>query len=993
MPTDFTPEQYTADLNDEQLRAVTAPDGPFLIVAGAGTGKTMAITRRIAWLIASGKAKPEEILALTFTDKAAGEMAERVDQLLPLGYVDLQISTFHSFCEKLLKEHGLAIGLPDDFTLVNQTDAYLLVRRRFDRFDLDYYRPLGNPTKFIHALLSHFSRAKDEAVLPEEYLEAAAGRRLDADAAPEALEEQGRLRELAGAYHAYQRLLLESDSLDFGDLQMYAIELLRRRPAIRAALRARYKYVLVDEFQDTNWAQYEFVKLLVPPDGNLMVVGDDDQSIYKFRGASVANILQFKHDFPGSREVVLTRNYRSLQGILDLAYAFIRRNDPNRLEAKLATADGRGISKRLTAHREGPAAIEPLRFDTLDDEAEGVVRRIAELRAADPELTWSDFCVLVRSNSGAEAFSEAFERAGVPFQFLALKGLYAKPVVMDTLAYLALLDDYHESAAMYRTLCSPPYQVDAGDLVALTHEAKRRSQSLYETGRGHHALDGLREGTRATLDRLMRDLDRHAQVARDKSAEEVMVSYLFDSGYLRLLTETENLDTRQALMHLDQLRKRIRRFAQRRDERSLRHFMEEFALERESGERGGLAFDPETGPDMVRIMTVHASKGLEFRHVFIVSLVDKRFPSAARSHGIELPEELTKEIVPEGDIHLEEERRLMYVAMTRAKDGLYLTWADDYGGKAAKKPSRFLVELGYAEDAKGTGKAKGKARAAEGFAAPAAAAPRPAPESAPPAHYSFSSLEAYSMCPLQYKFAHVLRIPTMGHYQASFGKTLHATLEWFYGELARAGGAAQGELFGAAPARAGERLPGELAVGLRDLLAAYDRKWLDDWYPDKPTKEKWREIGRQALARIHAETRLHPPDIYALEQSFTLKVGERTLKGSIDRLDRLADGTTEIIDYKTGRPKGDDDLKADGKRQLYIYQMAAQQLGLKPSRLTFYYLQDGSRVSFLGSEKDLAKVAERAAEQMDQIEGGDFAAKPGPQCKFCDFKAICDKAE
>jgi DNA helicase-2/ATP-dependent DNA helicase PcrA len=989
------PEQYLEGLNDEQKRAVTAADGPFLIVAGAGTGKTMAITRRIAWLIGTGRAKPEEILALTFTDKAAGEMVERVDRLLPFGYADLQISTFHSFCERLLKEHGLDIGLPTDFRLLNETDGYLAVRRAFDRFRLDYYRPLANPTKFIHALLKHFSRAKDEAVRPDEYLTFAASLGLDQDVAPDQAEEAGRWQELAGAYHEYQRLLLEQDSLDFGDLQVYAIELLRRRPAVLAELKRRFKYVLVDEFQDTNWAQYELVKLLVPPNGNLMVVGDDDQSIYKFRGASISNILQFKNDFPDAREVVLTRNYRSRQGILDLAYGFIRQNDPNRLEAKLAGPDGQGISKRLTAEREGEAAIEHLHFDSVEDEAEGVVKKIVAVKDGDPELTWSDFCVLVRSNAGAEDFSLALERSGVPYQFLALKGLYAKPVVMDVLAYFCLLDDYHESAAMYRTLNSPPYRIADADIVAIAHEAKRKAESLYEVCRRHVTLPGLADTTRATIDRLLGDLARHARAARSGTTEEILIRYLYGTdddsrpgavSYLKVLNAEDNQENRLALSYLHQLRKRIRRFEQTGDERTLKHFLEEFNLERESGEQGSLAFDPETGPDMVRLMTVHAAKGLEFAHVFIVSLVDKRFPSVARGGEIALPDALTREIVPEGDVHLEEERRLFYVAATRAKDGLYLTWADDYGGKAMKKPSRFLAELGFVEGQTAPVK---KAKIERGFEEPRERAPGDPSPLMPPSHYSFSQLEAYRTCPLQYKYAHILRIPTFGRPAASFGSTMHATLQRFFEEINRRRSASQADLLSALGAPAAGLASG-LPVTKDELLAMYDEAWVDDWYPNKATKEEWRAVGRRSLDRLYDETSAANPKTLFLEKEFTLKVGERALRGKIDRLDEMPDGRLEVIDYKTGTPKAEEDLSADSKRQLLIYQLAVGQcLGREAGGLTFHYLQDGSKASFLGTPKEMERLEAKIVEQVAAIESGDFSPKPGPQCRHCDFNGIC----
>lgn len=525
-------DEILKDLNLEQKKAVTFGQGPFLIIAGAGTGKTTVITKRIAWLILSKGVKPEEILAVTFTEKAAEEMEERVERLLPIGYFELWISTFHSFGERILKDHALEIGLPDDFKLLNQTEQNLLIRQNLDRFNLDYYRPLGNPTKFISALVKHFSRAKDEEIWPEEYLEYVKGLKLNKDievsnikcrarqclwrsqrraGQMSNMDEIKRLEEIANAYHVYQQLLLENSALDFGDLINYTLKLFRQRPHILEKYRQQFKYILIDEFQDTNWAQYELIKLLAAPQNNLTVCADDDQclppgilistpegrkkieeikkndkiitavgkgcvsvskvnkvfkrkkkarfltiktkkgyqlevtdnhkmfcfipikidntkqakeitfklqkltneilessfaigkvnvvsqktwvmparnilpglfvpififdkeiiydqvidikerikesivydleidkthnfiangivvhnSIYKFRGASISNVLQFKKDYPQAKEVVLVKNYRSKQNILDLAYKFIQLNNPNRLEWQL----------------------------------------------------------------------------------------------------------------------------------------------------------------------------------------------------------------------------------------------------------------------------------------------------------------------------------------------------------------------------------------------------------------------------------------------------------------------------------------------------------------------------------------------------------------------------------------------------------------------------------------------------------------------------------
>ncbi len=276
-------------LNKAQQQAVEYNDGPLLIVAGAGTGKTTVITQKIAHIIDNDMAKPENILALTFTEKAASEMQERVDEMLDTGYVDLQISTFHAFCQRILEEYGIEIGLPAHFKLLTQTDAWLLVKKSIYDFNLDYYRPMGNPTGMIHAMLSHFSKAKDELISPQEYLDHAEGLQLDKDEAE--IQEKSRITELANAYHTYNQLLLDNKALDFGDLMYYTVKLLQERPNVLAALKKRFTHILVDEFQDVNWAQYQLIRLLTDDNSPLTAVGDDDQSIYAFRGSNVSIIM------------------------------------------------------------------------------------------------------------------------------------------------------------------------------------------------------------------------------------------------------------------------------------------------------------------------------------------------------------------------------------------------------------------------------------------------------------------------------------------------------------------------------------------------------------------------------------------------------------------------------------------------------------------------------------------------------------------------------
>jgi len=424
------------NLNKQQKQAVEYTAGPLLIVAGAGTGKTTVITQKISYLIKNKSIKPEEILALTFTDKAAGEMEERVDKLLDISYVDIQISTFHAFCQNILEKYGLDIGISNSFKILTQTDAWLLVRENLNKFDLDYYKPIGNPTRHIHELIGHFQKCKDELISPQEYLDYAENLRLDKD--NENTEEKSRLTEIANTYHVYNQILLDNGALDFSDLIYYTVKLLEERPNILNALQDQFKYILVDEFQDVNWSQYRLVRLLTGEKGQLTVVGDDDQSIYAFRGASVSNILRFKDDYKDAKEVVLNENYRSGQEILDIAYKLIQNNNPDRLEQKL------NINKNLKSYSLNlKSVVTHIHSDSLEAEVQAVVQEILKLKKRDKISTWDDFAILVRANSNADPFLQALENAQIPYEFLASSGLYRQPIALS-LPYS--LDFLHESS-------------------------------------------------------------------------------------------------------------------------------------------------------------------------------------------------------------------------------------------------------------------------------------------------------------------------------------------------------------------------------------------------------------------------------------------------------------------------------------------------------------------------------------------------------------------
>ncbi|MFA5022132.1 MAG: UvrD-helicase domain-containing protein [Patescibacteria group bacterium] len=1008
-------------LNEEQRKAVSHDGGPLLIVAGAGTGKTTVITQRLGWLIEQKKATGDQILALTFTEKAAGEMEERVDKLLPYGYLDLWIFTFHAFAEKILKENALEIGLPNDFKLLNQTQQWLLVRQNLDRFNLDYYRPMGNPTKFIHALIKLFSRAKDEAVTPQDYLKYVQDLKLNSDSTdfikdfldPQTIKsltkkekkelvasEIKKAQEVADAYHVYQQLLLENNALDFGDLINYCLQLFKKRPAVLTQYRQKFKYILVDEFQDTNYAQYEMVKLLAAPKNNVTVVGDDDQSIYKFRGASVSNILEFKKDYPQAKEIFLTKNYRSAQNILDLSYKFIQQNNPDRLEVKLAKVkNGKGsqLTKKLIAENKEKAMIAHWHFANIDDEVRAVLKQIVDLKEKDKKLVWNDFAILTRTNDAANFFVTAIAQTQIPYQFMASRGLYSKPVILDIIAYLKLLDNYHESTAMYRILNLPFFGLQTRDLTNLNYWAGRKGYSLYQTLQYISAWQNVDLATKEKMKYIVDLIEKHSRLAAQGSVGQVVVAFLEDTGYLKSLTRQDSTASQQAVSYLNQFYKKITEFENANDDKSAKNFLALIELELEAGEAGALENNFDQGPDSVKIMTVHAAKGLEFKYVFIVNLVDRRFPTDDRKDPIQLPDKLVKEILPEGNVHLQEERRLFYVAMTRAKIGLFFTSASDCGGARTKKLSCFLQELkgiglAIAEDKK---EVKGRGLLDEQIKEIGLEIDNSDLEIMVPKRFSFTQLKAFESCPYQYRFAHILRVPVRGKAVFSFGKTVHATLQQFFDLVKQRAEAVQVDLFGNENRKQKtENRKQKSIVTLDELLAIYEKAWIDDWYTSRQEQDEYKQKGKKALVEYYKTIANDLPVPKYLERPFNLKITtggeEYTIKGVIDRIDVLAGGI-EIIDYKTGQGKTQETFVAEDKEQLLIYQLAAQQvLAEKVKLLSFYYIETGNKVSFLGTDKELEKLEQKIICTINEIKKGKFPPKPSKLCAWCDFKNICE---
>ncbi|MFH1561294.1 MAG: ATP-dependent helicase [Patescibacteria group bacterium] len=454
-------------LNAQQKQAVEYTGGPLMIIAGAGTGKTTVITEKIKWLIAEQNLNPSEILALTFTEKAAREMEERVDLALPIGYSQLWISTFHSFCDRVLKDEAIQIGLNPNFKLMTGAETIFFLQKNLFDFKLNYFRPNSNPNKFLSALASHFSRLQDEDIDPKQYLTFA---KKMPDSSPEEKLEKQKTIELATVFDQYQKAKEKEGLLDFADLISQTIKLFRQRANVLSEYRKRFRFVLIDEFQDTNIAQYELIKLLAPPKSkpNLTVTGDDSQAIYKFRGAAISNILAFKQDYPDSQMVVLSQNYRSTQAILDSAYQLIKYNDPDTLEAKL------GISKNLTSARKIKGQTPKLIFENqAETEADMIVKTIKRLHQGKEKYQFKDFAILVRANSQADLVCQVLSRAQVPNQFLGPSQLFRQTEIKELVAYLSLLANPQDDLAFFKVASMDIFDIPEKNLALLRGFAKK----------------------------------------------------------------------------------------------------------------------------------------------------------------------------------------------------------------------------------------------------------------------------------------------------------------------------------------------------------------------------------------------------------------------------------------------------------------------------------------------------------------------------------------
>jgi DNA helicase-2/ATP-dependent DNA helicase PcrA len=978
-------------LNDAQRRAILHGEGPLLVIAGAGTGKTRVIIERIRHLLESDASlSGEHILGLTFTDKAAGEMKSRVVKAVGERAKDVTLKTFHAFCESLLKE------VDSDHLMLDKVDHWILLRRNLKRLQLERFRRIAEPGQFLSDFIEFFSRCQDELVSCGDYhryteqlaAEVEAERaELDRDTLAEREETVAREREIARAYQASEELLREKKRSSFGSLITGAVELLERDAALRAALQNRYRYILVDEFQDTNIAQLRLLELLANDNRNIFAVGDNDQAIYRFRGASFGSFKLFLERFAGWREgddstpfrVSLTENYRSTPNILRVASQVIGMNT--------ATADF--PKKVLTASRPEGEKIRVVELSEIEDEAHWVAGEIARIHRAGRR--WRDFAVLYRAHNHRDALVRELSRRKIPFVISRLS-ILEHPLVKDLIAYLRLIAKPYDDIAAARVLAAPAWRLAPQDLVRFAERARKNRKKIYDELQTKQATLPF-EPAANELSELLQFLSAQRKTIHFRTAAEILAELL---EWLEVYPRASEQDR----VYVKRLPEFVKAWEPKSETRGLPEFVEYLEYFDQAG--GTISLDEDAPGDAVQLMTVHGAKGLEFSHVFVLRVNKNKFPQPERSHVFEFPAKLMKEGAPEEHFHHQEERRLYYVALTRAQDRLTITSVAEKRGRIPPFVEDILMEPSVkrrdvlqlapkvARPPADSSGELGAGIAQSLLFAPPDGLPKVFsriakwaeifhPPSSEPLELHPSAVQSYRSCPQRYLFSSLWSLQEGPKATLTFGRVMHGTIRRVMAEIKK-----------------GNRLPFD------EVQRIFEAEWSAVGFEDDYQEGEYKKDGLEQVRTFHQAALEQPSVVLELEKNFELPVENNViLKGRIDqinslgRLDRPASTKTvdvEIVDYKTGKPRKDSDARKD--LQLSIYAIATKEIfEWNPVRLVFHYLQDNLRQETARDPKQLDDALRVVQETAADIRAGEFPARPGFICRTCAYKPICPAHE
>ena len=955
-PSTFEPDQ-------RQREAIEHVQGPVLVVAGAGTGKTTVLTNRIARLISEGYTQPNEILALAYNENAAKEIHDRVQgELRGVDIRGMQVKTFHAYSNDLLKDNGRGFGVLDE------KDLWICLRRRLHELHLHYFVRAANVGQFLRDLLDFISKCHDELVTPEKYADYVA--RLERGELPlprigssrnplpddEVLE---RCREISGVFSAVERMLREENLGTFGHMITRAYGLLQQDSELRAKEQKSARFILVDEFQDANFAQVKLLQAIAGDEKNVFAVGDPDQSVYRFRGASSAAFALFQRSFPSAKLVVLGKNRRSTTAILNTAFAVID-NNPNAAISAGGFQYKRAplISARDEEDTRPKELVESVTLAARDLESLDLVETLRE-RKRRPGTKWSDLAVLYRIHAHCEQAAAELTEREVPF-FIENMNVLDTTEVRDLFACAGAVVSSADAGSLFRISALPQWRIDPEKFRALVRALPRDG-----------AADGMFsavanvEGGKAATDTIL---------AVRRQIEETKLGA---HAALCLIAQKFGIDRTLTVI------KAVLEFVKGWESKpvtktqTLGEFLEYLQYFRDAG---GVVCAPPSQEDAVRLTTAHAAKGLEWKHVFIIRAFSGCFPAYFRETLVEFPAALLDpDSAAEADskeLFAQEERRLFYVAMTRARDSLTM-YAKEGTGKIDKTPPGYVREL--IKDKRLTPwfrsrKPKQFQTDLFGSSQPAYPHARMTPWLGLPAipdlatKLSASAVQTYQQCPLQFKLSREWRVPSEIGAALQYGGAIHRVLKTYYDAVRYERDISDDEVI----AQFKEALIGIHDRYQYDLYLAQGIRQLTDFLNHRR--------GKSHLEVLHTE------------EWFEVRMGEVTLAGRIDRMDRCDNGRVIVTDYKTGKPRAQED--ADESLQLSIYALAVKEKwGYEVDRLVFHNLEEDAPVATHRNSAQLEEARLVVEEVAQKIAEGCFEAKLGFHCNFCSYRSLCPATE